>query len=107
MLKRFGWWNLWLMGGPMALTIPPELDSERTAPKVRAPAVFLLAGADGLVPSSYQERVVKAYAGERRVVRLSGADHTARASGASLVEYEAAMDWILALAAADAVAAEE
>jgi pimeloyl-ACP methyl ester carboxylesterase len=83
----------------MALSIPPELDGERTAPNVRVPAVFVLAGADAVVPSGYQERVVRAYAGETRVVRLNGADHTARASGPALAEYGAAMDWILSRAA--------
>jgi pimeloyl-ACP methyl ester carboxylesterase len=100
LLRRFGWWNLWLVAGPMALTMPDELDSERTAPTVRGPAVFVLAGADAVVPADYQARVVAAYAGETRVVRLPNADHTARATGTALAEYEAAMDWLLTHAAA-------
>lgn len=104
LMKRFGWWNLDLLGGPIALTIPPELDAERTAAKVTAPAVFLIAGADAVVPADYQERVVNAYAGEKRVVRLAGADHVARASGNALAEYESAMDWILLKANAWSVA---
>jgi pimeloyl-ACP methyl ester carboxylesterase len=94
-LNRFGWWNLWLLGGPVAMRVPAELDSERNAANVRVPAVFLIAGADAVVPESYQERVVRAYAGESRVVRLKEADHVARASGDALAEYDAAMDWIL------------
>ena len=26
-LRRFGWWNLWLLAGPVALQIPMDLDS--------------------------------------------------------------------------------
>jgi hypothetical protein len=26
-LRRFGWWDLWLLAGPVALQIPKDLDS--------------------------------------------------------------------------------
>src|SRR5947208_12390875 len=30
-LRRFGWWNLWLLAGPIALQIPRDLDSIQNA----------------------------------------------------------------------------
>src|SRR2546430_5053123 len=45
-LHQFGWWNLWLLAGPIALQIPRELDSIANAKTIRAPAIFLLAEKD-------------------------------------------------------------
>src|SRR5436305_12016974 len=45
-LGRFGWWNLWLLAGPVALQIPRDLDSIANAKTSRAPAIFLLAEKD-------------------------------------------------------------
>src|SRR5213083_3274772 len=41
-LRQFGWWNLWLLAGPIALQIPQDLDSISNAKKIHAPAIFLL-----------------------------------------------------------------
>src|SRR5213076_1731280 len=35
-LRQFGWWNLWLLAGPLALQIPRELDSIANARASRA-----------------------------------------------------------------------
>src|SRR2546429_1868730 len=43
-LRQFGWWNMWLLAGPVALQIPRDLDSIANARASRAPAIFLLAG---------------------------------------------------------------
>jgi pimeloyl-ACP methyl ester carboxylesterase len=94
--RRHGWWNLWLLAGPVSMTVPDELDSLANARRVTAPAIFLLTGADGVVPPAYQQLVADAYAGEKRVIQLSGAGHVDRASGKALEEYEAAMDWMAA-----------
>src|SRR6266571_932170 len=40
-LRRFGWWNLWLLAGPIALQIPRDLDRIENAKASRAPAIFL------------------------------------------------------------------
>ena len=42
-LRQFGWWNLWLLAGPVALQIPRDLDCGANARASRAPAIFLLA----------------------------------------------------------------
>jgi pimeloyl-ACP methyl ester carboxylesterase len=94
-LRRFGWWNLWLLAGPVALQIPRDLDSIANAKAVRAPAIFLLAEKDEIVPPRYHELVLNAYAGEKRVIRLHGAYHNDPIEGAALADFHQALDWLL------------
>ena len=94
-LRRYGWWNLWLIGGPLALSVPSDLDSVANAARVSATAVFILGGADKVVPVEYQRRVSDAYAGPKPVIPSPGSSHTDRISGDALAEYERAMDWVL------------
>lgn len=93
-LRRFGWWNLWLVAGPIALQIPAELDSLRNARKVAAPGVFVATGRDTVVPLSYQIRVSDAYAGEKRYIRRAHSEHNDLLEGESIGEYQAALDWL-------------
>lgn len=94
LLRRYAWWNLWLIGGPIALSVSRELDSLANAPRVDAPAVFVLSGADRVVPESYQHQVADAYRGEHRLILSPTSSHTDRISGRALDEYQAALDWI-------------
>lgn len=91
---RHGWWNLWLVAGPVGLSVPADLDSLANARRATAPAVFLLAGADEVVPPAYQAMVAGAYAGEKRVVRDPRATHNDRVGGPAAAEAEAALDWL-------------
>lgn len=95
-LTRYGWWNLWLLAGPVALRIPKELDSIANAKRVHTPAVFLLAENDELVPPPFQRLVVEAYAAEKRIVVLPGAHHNSAVEGAIMTEVYTAYDWLLA-----------
>jgi hypothetical protein len=97
-LRQFGWWNLWLLAGPVALQIPRDLDSIQNARAIRAPAIFLLAKRDEVVAPRYHGLVLKAYAGEKRVIPLSGAYHNDPIEGNALVELNNALDWMLAKA---------
>src|SRR5690606_33425114 len=74
-LGRFGWWNLWLAAGPIAAAIPPQLDAIAHARRVTAPAVFIRATGDTLVPASYQQRIIDAYAGPKTVLDFHDAEH--------------------------------
>ena len=94
-LRQFGWWNLWLLAGPLAAQIPPELDSVANAKAVHAPAIFLLADRDEVVAPRFQQLVVNAYAGEKRVIRLPDAYHNSPLEGAGLAELYNALDWLL------------
>ena len=94
-LRQFGWWNLWLLAGPLALQIPKELDSVVNAKASRAPAIFLLAERDEVVAPRFQHLVVDAYAGEKRVIALRGANHNDPIEGAALADLYNALDWLL------------
>ena len=94
-LRRFGWWNLWLLAGPIALQIPRDLDSISNATAIQTPAIFLLAEKDEIVPPRYHRLVVHAYAGQKRVISLPGAYHNDPVEGAALAELNHALDWLL------------
>jgi len=94
-LGQYGWWNLWILAGPVAAKIPSDLDSIANARSVRAPAIFLLAEQDEIVGSRFQRLVVDAYAGEKRTISLRGAHHNSPIEGAGLADFHKALDWLL------------
>jgi len=94
-LRRFGWWNLWLIAGPIAWRIPRGLDSVANAQRIHARAIFLLSEQDEVVPIRFQRQVVNAYAGEKRVVALPRAHHNSPIDQAVLPEFYRAYDWLL------------
>ena len=94
-LRQFGWWNLWLLAGPLAQKLPADLDSVANAKMVRAPAIFLLAERDEVVAPKFQRLVVDAYAGEKRLIPLVGADHNSPVEGVGLRNFHEALDWLL------------
>jgi pimeloyl-ACP methyl ester carboxylesterase len=94
-LRQFGWWNLWLLAGPVALQIPQDLDSIANARASRAPAIFLLAEKDEIVAPRFHQLVVQAYAGEKRIIELRGARHNDPIDGIALAEMNEALDWML------------
>jgi cephalosporin-C deacetylase-like acetyl esterase len=93
-LRQFGWWNLWLLAGPLALKIPADLDSIANAKASHAPAIFLLAESDEVVAPRFQSLVVNAYAGEKRQILLRGADHNSPIEGEGLRSFHEALDWL-------------
>lgn len=93
-LRNYGWWNIWLLAGPVALQIPRSLDSIANAKRIRAPAVFLLAENDEIVPPRFQHLVVDSYAGEKQVITLPGAYHNSPIKGPVLAEIHRAYDWL-------------
>ena len=94
-LRQFGWWNLWLLAGPVAFQIPTDLDSLANAKTIRAPAIFLLAENDEVIAPRFQRLVVEAYAGEKRVIALRGAQHNDPMEDAALIEFHNGLDWLL------------
>ncbi len=97
-LRQFGWWNLWLLAGPVALQIPRDLDCIANARASRAPAIFLLAEKDEIVAPRFHRLVVPAYAGEKRIIELRGAHHNDPIEGAALADLNDALGWLLAKA---------
>ena len=94
-LRRFGWWNLWLLAGPIALQIPRDLDSIANASVSHTPAIFLTAEKDEIVPPRYHMLVANAYAGEKRVITLHSAHHNDPIEGTALADFYQALDWLL------------
>jgi hypothetical protein len=95
-MERFGWWNLWLLAGPVALQVPKELSSITNAARVHAPAVFLMADQDTLVPPRYHQMVLDAYAGPRHVIDLVGKGHNDGPSAAEDATLQSDIAWLLA-----------
>jgi pimeloyl-ACP methyl ester carboxylesterase len=94
-LRQFGWWNLWLLAGPIALQIPRDLDSVANARAIHAPAIFLLSEKDEVVAPRYHRLIADAYAGEKRLIALRGAYHNDPIEGAALADLHGALDWLL------------
>jgi uncharacterized protein len=94
-LRQFGWWNLWLLAGPIALQIPQDLDSIENAKAIHAPAIFLLAEKDEVVAPRFHGLVLNAYAGEKRVIELHGTFHNDPIEGTALTDLDRDLDWLL------------
>ena len=95
-LRHHGWWNAWLLAGPVALALPREVDSLAHARRATARAAFLIAEHDDVVPAALQRRIHDAYAGEKRLIVQPGAGHADALDEKVLAELENAMDWMLA-----------
>ncbi len=93
-LGKFGWWNLWLLAGPVAWQIPIELDSPTNAAIVKSPAIFLLADDDDFVVPWNQMKVVEAYAGEKKIIHMTGG-HNDGISASAARELEGYLDWLM------------
>jgi len=70
-MARHGWWNLWLVAIPVALQVPIALNALDSAPRVTAPAVFVMSRDDRVVPYDYQRLVFEAFAGPKQEVILA------------------------------------
>jgi len=94
-LRQFGWWNLWLLAGPLSLQIPQDLDSVANAKAASASAIFLLSEKDEVVAPRFQKLVADAYTGEKRIITLRGAKHARPITGVALANFYDALDWLL------------
>src|SRR5262249_29169834 len=91
-LGEHGWWNLWLLAGPIALELPRALDSVANAARVRGRAFFLLADGDEVVPHKYPLQGAGAFAGERVILIQHGAGHNTPLSSADQKVFHQAID---------------
>ena len=94
-VHHYGWWNLWLAAGIVALQVPPDLDSISNAARVRAPAIFILADRDRLVPPRFQREIVDAFAGVKRTVTLQNAGHDSEPNAAEEGAIQAEIRWMV------------
>jgi pimeloyl-ACP methyl ester carboxylesterase len=105
-LGRFGWWNGWIAASMVARAVPPELESIPNAKRLDIPAVFLLAGRDTLVTPPYQQMVVDAYHGPKRLIRLPAYGHNDPIEDNDLPTVWDAVEWMWQHSAAQAQSAK-
>jgi pimeloyl-ACP methyl ester carboxylesterase len=72
---RYGWWNLWLIAGPISWGVPASLDSLANARKADVPVVLLSSERDEVVPFAYQTEIYEAYAGPKERIVVPGIGH--------------------------------
>lgn len=93
-LARHSWWNGGWLARWMIKAIPPELDAVSNATRCRAPALFFQSAADKLIPPRYQNLIIEAYAGPKRVFAAHGLDHHDPLPDKLREDYLAALAWL-------------
>ena len=93
-LGQYGWWNLWLLAGAVAMQLPRDLDSMDNAAHSAAPAIFILSGADEVIPPRYHRLVVHAYAGPKRIIETPGARHNDPLTHEAAEQLAKDTDWL-------------
>jgi alpha-beta hydrolase superfamily lysophospholipase len=94
-ILKQGWWNLWLVAGPVAWAVPREFDSLANARKCLAPAVILIAEKDRAVLPEIQHRLFAAYAGPKRLLSQPGAGHVEDLDPAEERQLDEGMSWLM------------
>lgn len=93
-----GWWNLWVGAMLVSTQVPDYLCSIRNASRCNIPAVFVGSARDSIVPPAYQVRIVKGYAGPKRIMRLRKANHSTPMNAMEQIRFRQEMDWLRARA---------
>ncbi|HEX8522285.1 MAG TPA: alpha/beta hydrolase [Tepidisphaeraceae bacterium] len=78
--------------------VPADMNSERNAAAVHAPAIFAIAGRDRVTPPELRGRIIMAYAGPKLVLPLELAGHNDGADELQEQRLQTAMRWLLASA---------
>lgn len=92
---EYGWWNLWLLAGPLVLKVPAALDSVAKAKTAHVPAIFIVDERDKLVLPKYQKLVFQAYAGQKQVISVPHAGHVSPLAGSVLSQVQKWTDNLL------------
>ena len=94
---RFGWWNLFVIAGPVLASLPRAVHSRANARRAGdVPALFLIGTADRLVRPKNAETILSAYAGPKLAVWFAGG-HDAWVDGDTSGVREG-LDWLWARA---------
>jgi pimeloyl-ACP methyl ester carboxylesterase len=94
MLARYGRWPLKPGVAWLARQILPELCAIRNAALATAPAVFITAQQDRVVPPSCQQQIVDAYGGPKQMLYLPQADHHTPLTDEESAQYGQRLDWL-------------
>lgn len=93
-LAQSGWWHFKWLTRWIAAQIPHELDSLANARRATAPAVFVTAQQDRVVPARIQRQVIDAYHGPLKVFSIPDADHDTPLTEADLEQLRHLVDWL-------------
>jgi pimeloyl-ACP methyl ester carboxylesterase len=88
------WWHFAWARSLIARQIPAVLDSIKNASEARAPAVFLVALQDRIVPAIHQRQIIEAYAGPKQVLDRPDADHDTPLHAADVQELQSLATWL-------------
>lgn len=72
---EYSWWNAGLAARFIASQVPQAMDAVANARLCKAPALFVMSGADRRVPVQYQKMVIDQYQGPHATFLVPGADH--------------------------------
>jgi pimeloyl-ACP methyl ester carboxylesterase len=90
---KHSWWNFGLARF-IAQQVPKELCSITNASASDSPALFLMSGQDRMVPPHYQQQIIDAHAGEKRVLLLPEADHATPITEEDAPAYLEHLSWL-------------
>ena len=93
-LAQSSWWHFTWAKRMIAAQISPELDSIENARRATAPAVFVSAQQDAVVPARIQRHVTDAYGGPSKVLSLPDADHCVPLSDSDLDQLRPLTSWL-------------
>ena len=75
--------------------VPDYLCSIRNASRCHGiPTVFVGSARDRIVPPNYQARIVKAYTGPKRIMRLRKANHSTPMNAIEQIRYRQELEWL-------------
>ena len=80
--------------GPVADSLPEQMNAAIVAGRVQLPAVFLQSERDELVLPEMQQKVIDAYAGPMQLVVLEGLKHGGMFTEAHEPKVRAAIEWL-------------
>jgi len=101
-LAQSGWWHFKWLTRWISAQVPRELDSLANARRATAPAVFVTAQQDRIVPARIQRQIIDAYHGPLKVLSMPDADHDTSLTEADLEQLRPLTDWLYRVAAAGA-----
>jgi pimeloyl-ACP methyl ester carboxylesterase len=92
---KHGWWNLWIGAMLVSTQVPDYLCSIRNASRCHGiPTVFVGSARDQIVPPPYQARIVKAYTGPKRIMRLRKANHSTPMNAIEQIRFRSELEWL-------------
>ena len=92
-----GWWHFKWLTRSIAAQIPPKLDSLSNARQASAPAIFVSAQEDRVVPAEIQRQIMTAYNGPMKVLSMPNADHASSLTESDLEELRHMTHWLYEL----------